>query len=247
MLFGKRNRKKEKQENVDKKNTSIGEMYLEYANYYIAYQGKLRGIDNPLDDKEFYQEWATPFYNSAMYFVNYLENKYPDQVLTNDEVINLDLADMIENADDDAKALFSKPKFPNLIYLNDSQYSTHFHTDGETVYEAEGVQVLPGLSRLLANEKINKLFNGLNPIEVRELLKQMDIYPKDTELDQVINSYRELETINIGFLKSIICLLLIRRSDFGIKRARLFADSLGIYFDFEPFEKKDEHSLKKNY
>lgn len=244
MLFGKNKKKKDKQENTNKKTVSIGEMYLECANYYIAYQGKIRGIENPLDDKEFYQEWAAPFYNSAMYFVNYLESKYPDQLLTNDEVINLDLADMLENADDITKNLFSKPKFPKLIYLNDSQYSTHFHTDGEIVYEAEGVQILPGLSGLLANEKINKAFNGLNPIEVRELLRQLNIYPKDTELDSVISNYHEQEVINLGFLKSIIYLLLIRRSDFGVKRARLFADSLGIYFDFEPFEKKEEQFKK---
>lgn len=244
MLFGKSKKKHEKQENINRNNQSIGELYLEYANYYIAYQGKIRGIDNPLDDKEFYQEWAAPFYNSAMYFVEYLENKYPDQVLEADDVIQLNLADMLENADDTTRNLFNKPKFPNLIYLNDSLYSTHFHTDGDTIYEAEGIQVLPRLGMALANEKINKLFNGLTPIEARELLIQMNIYPKNTELDQVINNYSEREVINRSFLKSIICLLLIRRSSYGIKRARLFADSLGILFNFEPFEKQDIHNKK---
>ena len=59
-----------------------------------------------------------------------------------------------------------------LIYLNESLYSTHFHINDNKIVESEGVQVLPGLSDLLANEKINKLFNGLTPIEARELLKQ---------------------------------------------------------------------------
>lgn len=245
MLFGKNKKKNEKQEVIKKRPLSIGEMYLECVDYYIAYQGKLRGIENPIHDKEFYQEWAAPFYNSAMHFVNYLENQYPDQSLTEDIVIDFNLEEMLENADETAKTLFNKPLFPGLIYINDKQYSTHFHTNGDVIVDTEGIQVLPGLSNLLANDKINKLFNGLNPIEARALLKQMGIYPKDTELDSVISDYYERETINKGFLKSIICLLLIRRSEYGIKRARLFADSLGIYFDFEPFEKKTEYSLKK--
>ena len=108
-------------------------------------------------------------------------------------------------------------------------------------------ELLPGLSRILANSKINKLFNGLTPIDARELLKQMDIYPKNTELDEVISNYNERLMINQLFLKSIICLLLIRRSTYGINRARLFADSLGISFDFWPYEDKMEQSKILEY
>lgn len=246
MLFGKRKEKKQQGENKTvKQHYSISDIYLECANTYINYYGKLKGIENPVDNKEFYQEMAGPFYNSAMHFVNYLENSYTDEILNQDQVINLDLNKMLEGADDTTLGLFNKPTFPSLIYINDGQYSTHFHTDGNVIFEAEGIEVLPGLSYALANQKINKLFNGLTPIEVRELLKQMNIYPKDTELDKVIDDYKERLKIHESFLISIICLLLIRRNGYGIKRARLFADSLGISFDFEPFEKKDEYTLKR--
>ena len=158
-----------------------------------------------VDDKEFYEEMAGPFYNSAMHFVNYLENTYTDDILNNDEVIDLDLNKMLERANDTTLELFSPPTFPELIYINGS-YSTHFHTDGKVIYDTENIQVLPGLSGLLANEKINKIFNGLTPIEARELLKQMSIYPKDKdqELDQVINGYRERQNVQHAFYKSII-------------------------------------------
>ncbi len=247
MIFGRSKKKKNEEVlpiNVEKTELSIGDRYLDCANRYIAYQGKLRCVDNPLDDKEFYQKWAGCFYNAAMHFVNYLETTYPDASFENDNVINLDLEDMLENADDTTKGLFFKPKFRELIYINDCKYFTHFHTDGNVVFEAEGVEALPGLSRVLANNKINKLFEGLTPIEVRELLKQMNIYPKDTELDKVIDDYYERLTINQSFLKAVIYLLLIRRSSYGVKRARLFADSLGIYFDFKPFEKSEEQNRK---
>lgn len=246
MFFG-RNKKKVLEENKEvKKHFSIGDMYLECASHYINYQGKLRGIENPVEDKEFYEEMAGPFYNAAMHFVNYLENTYTDDILNSDEVIDLDLNKMLEGANDTTLELFSSPTFPGLIYINGS-YSTHFHTDGKTIYDTENIQVLPGLSGLLANEKINKIFNGLTPIEARELLKQMSIYPKDKdqELDQVINGYRERQNVQHAFYKSIICLLLIRRSNYGIKRARLFADSLGIPFDFTPFEKEVDYTKKK--
>ena len=245
--LGRKNKKKEKDDTkIEKKQPSIGEIYLECASYYIKYQGKVHNIENPLENDEFYREWATPFYNSAMYFVNYMENNYPDSVLVDDDVLDLDLSEMLEGADSTAKDLFFKPKFPELIYINESLYSTHLHTDGDVVFEAESIEVLPGLSKALANQKINKLFNGLTPIEVKELLKQMNIYPKDSELDQVISYYKEKEFVNYNFLKSIVCLLLIRRSNYDVKRARLFADSLGIYFDFAPFEKEQTHTLKKH-
>ena len=41
--------------------------------------------ENPVDNKDFYAEVAGPFYTSAMHFVNYLENTYTDEMLTNDE------------------------------------------------------------------------------------------------------------------------------------------------------------------
>jgi hypothetical protein len=246
MLFNRNKNKKKTIENpFVKKHISVGDMYLESAACYINYQGKLRGIENPLDNKEFYEEIAGDFYKAVMHFVNYLENTYTDDILTNDEVIELDLNKMLEGSNSTTLDLFSSPQFPELIYLNESLYSTHFHIYDNKIIESEGVQVLPGLSDLLANEKINKLFNGLTPIEARELLKQMGIYPKDTELDLVIENYKERQNVQYSFYKSVICLLLLRRSNYGIKRGRLFADSLGFSFDFKPFEKEAELRMKK--
>lgn len=244
MIFGRKNKNKNNGEKPLKRPLTIGEIYLECASYYINYHGKIRGIENPVDNKEFYEEMAGPFYNSAMHFVNYLEKTYTDDVLNNGEVIDLDLSKMLEGASDTALGLFNSPTFPELIYIN-KQFSTHFHTDGKTIIDAEGIEVLPGLSSLLANAKINKLFNGLTPIEARELLKQMNIYPNGIELNEVINNYRERQNIQYAFYKSIICLLLIRRSNNGIKRARLFADSLDVSFDFSRFEKDTEYKRNK--
>ena len=44
----------------------------------------------------------------------------------------------------------------------------------------------------------------------------------------------------------IVCLLLIRRTKYSVTRARLFADSLGIDFDFSQFELNNAMTLKKD-
>ena len=50
----------EQEENISQtqepKQISVGELYLSYAEEYIKYMGKIRGIDNPVEDKEFYQK-----------------------------------------------------------------------------------------------------------------------------------------------------------------------------------------------
>ena len=246
MLFSKKEKNKQMKELLNNKPLTTSEMYLECVDYYVNYQGKLRNIENPTDNKKFYEEIVSPFYNSAMHFVNYLESTYTDDTLNNDEVIELDLNKMIDGANKTVLQLFSSPTFPDLIYIN-SIYSTHFHTDGNHIIDTEGVEVLPGLSSIIANKKINKIFNGLTPIEARELLKQMNIYPSSTELDEVINIYREKQKIQQVFYKSIICLLLIRKNNYAIKRARLFADNLGVPFDFSYFEKELEQRKLKHY
>ena len=99
------------------------------------YQGKLRNVDNPLDNTGFYQEWAGKFYNSAMYFIEYLENEYPDEVLKSETEIDLDINKMIEKMDSTTYDLFSKPAYPGLIFIDESMYFTHFHTDGKVIDE----------------------------------------------------------------------------------------------------------------
>ena len=112
-------------------------MYLECAGHYISYQGKLRGIENPLQDNDFYQEWAGPFYNSAMHFVNYLENTYTDEILSQEQVINLDLNKMLEGANDATLDLFNKS--------NESSISNSYNFLFISAIKSSGVISTPGL------------------------------------------------------------------------------------------------------
>ena len=73
----------------------------------------------------------------------------------------------------------------------------------------------------------------------------MGILPKDSELQRVIDINNELSYFNKKFLESVVALfLVVHRTQYAVKRARLFADSLGIDFDFTPFEKKEDNHKK---
>lgn len=242
-LFGK----KKKEAEIIEKETMVNpsDIYIKNVNEYVSYYGKLLNVDKPLDDFDFYKKYAVPYYNSAMNIVNFVGDKYPDDVLASDDVIEFDYDGLVSQMDDETKSLFFKPNFPELIYINESKYFTHFHVQDNVVTDAEGVEVLPGLSYSLANQKINRLFEGLSVYELRDLLFQMGILPKDSELQRVIDINKELSYFNKKFLESVVALfLVVHRTQYALKRARLFADSLGIDFDFTPFEKKEDNHKK---
>ncbi len=236
LIFGK-DKKKVKEEVKIEKKVCASDIYLRNLNEYIEFYASLVDKQNPLDDMSFYNMYAVPYYNAATQIADYLKEKYPDTVFSSEDVITLDVDDMIQAMNDETKEFFLKPKYPNLIYIDNTRYFTHFHVQDGVVFETEGIEALPGLSRTLANTKINKLFNGLNVTEVKDLLKQMNILPENTELEGCITMHKKLNQLNEKFLESVVCLLLIlSKNNSTIARARLFADSMGIYFDFQPFE-----------
>ena len=65
----------------------------------------------------------------------------------------------------------------------------------------------------------------------------MRILPITNDLDKVIVAYDERNRIYKGFLRSVIYSLLSKaRTPQDIQRARLFADSFELDFDFKPFD-----------
>lgn len=236
---------KGKEKVIERKSLDACSIYLRNVNEYVEYYGDILGIKNPINDKEFYESMATPYYSSAMKITNYLIEKYPDNLFAQDNTLELDYDDLVDNMDENAKKYFLVPTLPSLIYINDKKYSTHFHTDGDVITEAEGIEFLPGLSYALANSKINGLFKGLSVIEARNLLQQMSILPKNSELEKVIKNYNMNVYFNKKYLESLICLLLVvNKNSYSVNRARFIADSLGIDFDFSYYEAKDMNEKK---
>lgn len=240
-LFGIGNKKKKKDIVVTEERVIYpSDIYIKNINEYVEYYGKEAGVENPLDNKEFYKKLAVPYYNTAMKIINFINDRYPDEMFDNDEVVEFDYKGLMEHLNDNEKSLLLEPSYPNLVYINDAKYYTHFHIENGIVVESEGIESLPGLSRPLANEKINKLFCGLDLIDVRNLLSQMNILPKDNELDNVIRKHNEVAYLHKKFIESALCLLLVlKKNKHTISKARFLADSFGVNFDFSIFEPKE--------
>lgn len=232
MFFEKKQKATENK--INRRNTSPTDIYLANITQYIQYLGDKLGIENPNENRDFFDTWGAEYYNAAMYFVKYLENNYTEETFSNNPDVQLDVEDMIKGMPDEAKLLFGSPKYPDLIYIDEGRYSTHFHLKDNKVSDAEWVEVLPGLSRVLANEKINKLFCNLTISEVRALLQQMNILPKNNELDKIIEDVKKRELINRNFLETILALIIIQREKYTLERARLFAEAFGIKFELDP-------------
>jgi hypothetical protein len=97
-LFGKKKKEKDNTErDIIEKETMVNpsDIYIKNVNEYISYYGKLLNVDKPLEDFEFYKKYAVPYYNSAMNIVNFVGDKYPDDVLDNDDVIEFDYEGLV--------------------------------------------------------------------------------------------------------------------------------------------------------
>lgn len=217
-------------------------LYIENINEYVEYVGSSVNISNVKKNNVFFEEKKQEYVKAVLHFANYLKIKYSDSFLSQDPVINLELDEITKNIDRIAATLFFAPTYPDLIYICRGSYnSAHLHIKNDHVEEAEHLDLLPGLNKILAqNHNFNKIFRGFSVIEVKAFLEQMHILPKDSELERVIYDYNIRNLIHENFFKSIIYVLLMDNNQYALKRARLFADSLDVKFNFEPYSFMDE-------
>lgn len=237
MFLFSRARKKEVDSSLKEKKLSITEIYLRNINEHVAYYRKIMNVKNPLDDKSFYEKIASVYYKAAMNIVNFVIDRYPDDIIDSNENITLDYNTLLGQMNDESKELFIEPNYPEVIYINKGKYPTCIYIHDNKVNKAYGIEFLPKLSKALVNEKINKIFEGMTPIEVRDLLLQMGILPKNNDLEKTINQYHTKIKLHRRFLESVICLLIVvDRNRKSNKKAKFLANSFGIPFEFETNE-----------
>ncbi|MGN1371265.1 MAG: hypothetical protein ACI4XM_03210 [Candidatus Coprovivens sp.] len=243
MFLFSRARRKEIDSSLEEKKLSITEIYLRNINEHVAYYGKIMNVKNPLDDKSFYEKIASVYYKAAMNIVDFVIDRYPDDIIDSNKNITLDYNALLGQMNDESKKLFIEPSYPEVIYINKEKYPTCIYIQDNKVIKADGIECLPKLSKALANERINKLFEGMTPIEVRDLLLQMGILPKNNDLEKTINHHQTKIKLHRRFLESVICLLIVvDRNRASNKKAKFLANSLGIPFDFDA----DEYEYNKS-
>ncbi len=211
--------------------------YSDNLNQYVEFNVKHYEEFNINTNEEQKALLIDEYNNAVSEIVNYLFRKFPNNIFDSNLSTEIIITDMYENLPSIAFNMLRIPTYPDIIDVLRGTYPTHFHTKGDKINEAEYVQVLPGLLPSLRSEKINKIFKGLTIRETRDLLKQMHILPIENELDKVIKDYDDRNNIYKNFLKSVIYSLLSKDyTEAGIKRARLFAASFDVDFNFEPYD-----------
>ncbi len=217
--------------------------YLEHISEYVRFS---KEIMKPLSYDKENQEYDIKCYTNAIeHIITYLRNAFSSETLQSGNVLEIDVNKMCEGIDNAVIYSIYKPKFRDLIYIISEEKYPHFHTNGNVVVEAEGIHTMLGLNPNLRKIKINGMFEGLDLIEARDLLKQMQILPKGNNLEKEINFYEQSGIIHRDFILSVVYNLLMSGDQDDVIRARLFADSFGIKFNFTPYEEKDAKDSHK--
>lgn len=245
MFFHKKSSNDKNEGTVTNVNNQLWSLYLNNVSEYIRFIQEISYDSPQTKEKEFIEAQSLEYYNACKHFVDFMIKNYSKKMFDGNNLIDLDIEKMTSGAKRECLNLFYIPRFSDLIYIDDKRYSTHFHTDGKFITEAENLHALPNLNTGLLSGKLNKIFVGLTIPEARDLLKQMNILPPNSELDREIINYQTMYSLHNKFLLSIIYLLLMDGEVYNFKRAKLFADSLGVIFNFEAYEPQEEIRGKK--
>ncbi len=233
MLFFNKNKKKKLDDN---KVNTLYERYLDNSVEYVNYARMLTASLFP--DKEFDEQNAKEYYNSVNYYVTYMREIFCDEILCFEEKLGINVSDMLEKADTITKYMMIEPKYPEIIYILNDTRAPHFHTNGKYILDAEFINAIPGLDSKLRQTKINGIFEGMDILEARALLNQMRLLPINSSLDKTIKEHEASTQVFESFKESVICLLLCSGTKSDLIRARMFADTFGVDFDFSPYEEK---------
>lgn len=206
---------------------------------YIEHKVKEINKFGPFEPNAYEKENCQNKYIEAVLFgVDYLRIVFTNNKLDSNDSLEFDISSMCSSASNETKHFIESPMLPVTIYVIDDTKSPHFHinVDNETINEAEYIAKLPNYNCILDNDKLCSIFEGLTVYEARDLLKQMNLLPENSDLEVSINFYDESKEVHKNYFLSIIYMLLKTQNKYDVKRARILADNLGINFDFTPYE-----------
>ncbi len=233
----------------DKKEKTIDDIIENDVAIYLQYIKDINFMSQAFLSADYKKILASNYVGSINCFVQYLEVTFDDGTLSAGNVLTIDENEMLTSVPDCAKELFLPPAIQDLIYINEPNDYAHMHTENGKVVEMESVHTLRGLDPILRNVKINSLFNGMSVDEAYALLNQMGLVNNgNSELERMLFVYKVKKQIRRLFLRDIIYKLLSRETEMSIVRARLFADTYQVDFDFSYYELKleEQKRLKKD-
>lgn len=186
-----------------------------------------------------YENCQNKYIEAVLFGVDYLRIVFTNNKLDSNDSLEFDLNNMCNSASEETRKLIESPKLSDdIIFIIDGTTSPHFHinVDNETIDEADDIAELPNYNCMVNNDKLCSFFKGLTVYEARDLLKQMNLLPENSELEVSINFYDESKEVHKNYFLSIIYMLLKTNVKYDVKRARILADNMEINFDFTPYE-----------
>ena len=232
------------QEQDEKKQKMLEEVYQKNLKNYIDFFKNDVYTD---DEADYIKKLEKDYYDTILSYVRHLENELTKEKIDSTTLENYSINDLISPElckNQKLKAILENTFLDGLMYINAYTSSAHFHVRNMIVVETEFLETLPDLIPELKNQNFNTLFNGRNIVEVRYILEQMKVLPKNSELETTVNNYFILRNIRSRFIESIICMLIIHNKDeYTKERVRILKKVSGIYIDIEKYLKVDTKKM----
>ena len=108
--------------------------------------------------------------------------------------------------------------------------------------EAYKLETIPGLPMHYQSTALNRVLEGRNIVEIRDMFKSFGLLPANNMLDVAIEEYAMRRTEKTQFAKAVISTLLLSGNEEDITRAYIFDYFMGSDFDFEVYKSEEKRT-----
>ena len=110
--------------------------------------------------------------------------------------------------------------------------------------EADGLETIPGLPVHYQTVALNRVLEGRNIVEIRDLFRELGLLARNNMLDIAIEEYAMRKTEKKAFVKAVITALLLSDNEEDITRAYIFDFFMDSNFDFEAYKNAEQKRTK---
>lgn len=171
--------------------------------------------------------------------ISYITKELPDGFLYQEGSLALSFAGL----SDETRVFIDIPSIDcTIMPVNGSKALMSFEKG--ILRQADSLETVPGLPTHYQTSTLNRVLEGRNIYEIRDMFKSLGVLPNDSLLDVVIEEYAMRVIERKDFCKAVIETLLLSDNVEDITRAYLFDYFMGINFDFEVFKNEQEKRTK---
>ncbi len=110
--------------------------------------------------------------------------------------------------------------------------------------EASQLETIPGLPAHYQTVALNRVLEGRNVFEIRDMFRELGLLPRNNMLDIVIEEYAMRKIERVEFAKAVIQTLLLNGNEEDITRAYIFDYFMGSNFDFDVYKEEKGKGTK---